>query len=139
MTLVKILDFVQRIIHELDVGSTTALAFTNLLSETVQDYHLFFGVKTRTLVQQLVYAAGDIPGNFLELSRAKSDIVSRLERDYVKVSGKNSVLQYTLPLDDNHLDRNPPMRRQPTCSVMEKSTQTEGRFHDKPVKALILN
>ena len=133
------MDFVRRIIHELDISSTPSLAFTNLLSETVENYHLFFGVTTRTLVQQLIYAAGDLPGNFLDLSRARSDILARLERDFVKVTGKNAVLQYTLPLDDDHLDRNPPMRRQPACTKMEKSTQTEGRFHDKPVTALILN
>ena len=133
------MDLVQRLIHELDIGSVPFMAFTNLLSETVEDYHLFFGVRTRTLVQQLVYAAGDLPGNYLDLSRAKSDILSRLERDYLKVSGKSAVLQYTLPLDNDHLDRNPPLRRQPGYLTMEKSTQTEGRFQDKPITALILN
>ena len=133
------MDLVQRLIHELDIGSVPCLAFTNLLSETVEDYHLFFGVRTRTLVQQLLYAAGELPGDAIAMARSKSDIISRLERDYLKVSGKSAVLQYTLPLDDNHLDRNPPLRRQPACQTEEKSTQTEGRFQDKPVKALILN
>ena len=128
-----------KIWSELDIGSTPFLAFTNLLSETVEDYHLFFGVRTRTLVQQIVYAAGELPGDARVLANARSDILCRLERDYLKVSGKSAVLQYTLPLDEFHLEKNPPLRRQPACKTMEKSTQTEGRFLDQPVKAIILN
>ena len=91
------------------------------------------------MVQQMVYAAGDLPGDTLTLAKAKSDILARLERDYLKVSGKVVVLQYTLPLDDDHHDRNPPLRRVPVVKTEDKSTQTEGRFLDNPVKALILD
>ena len=91
------------------------------------------------MVQQLVYAAGELPGDATALNRAKSDILGRLERDHLKVSGRVSVLQYTLPLDEDHLEKNPPLRRLPACKMEDKSTQTEGRFQDKPVKALILN
>ena len=131
--------FMRLLIHELDVGGTSYMALTNLLYEIVEDYHLFFGVTTRTMVQQLVYATVELPGDFLELSKAKSDILRRLERDYLKVSGKTAILNYNLPLDEAHLDRNPPLRRQVPCILVDKSTQTEGRFQDKPVTALILN
>ena len=96
LTLVKILHFLQCLIHELDVGCTAYLAFSNLITELVEDYHLYFGIRTRTMVQQIVYAAGEIPGDFLELAKAKSEILSRLERDHLKVSGKVPVLQYTV-------------------------------------------
>ena len=139
MTLVKILHYMRLLIHELDIGGTSYMAFTNLMYEIVEDYHLFFGVTTRTMVQQLVYASVELPGDFLELSKAKSDILRRLERDYLKVSGKVAILNYTLPLDDAHLDRNPPMRRIIPRNLVDKSTQTDGRFHEKPVTALILN
>ena len=91
------------------------------------------------MVQQMVYAAGELPGDTMTLARAKSDILSRLERDHLKVSGKVAVLQYTLPLDDEHHFKNPPLRRVPVVKVEEKSTQTDGRFLEKPVTALILN
>ena len=115
----------RRLINELDIGSLPYLAFTNLMLDTVADYHLFWGVKTRTLVQQLMYAANDLPGQAIPLARAKSDLTARLERDNVMVASKTVLLQYILPLDDHHWEQNPPMRRIEPKSLESKSTQTE--------------
>ena len=138
MTLVKLLTHFRRLINELDVGSLPNLAFTNLMHETVEEYHWFFGVKTRVLVQQIIYAAAELPGDDLVLHKAKSEITSRLERSHLKVSSKSVMLQYTLPLDDQHLEINPPMRRMPAPTITSKSTQTEGKIHDAFVRAFNL-
>ena len=138
MTLVSILDRVQRLINELDVGGMPQMAFTNLVYETVENYHLFFGVKTRHLVQQIVYAMTDLPGNQRDICNMRTDIMARLERESLKVGGQVATLQYLLPLDENHLNGNPPMQRCVDVKMEDKGTQTSGTFQAKPVQAIIL-
>ena len=114
------------------------MAFNNLMMEMVSDYHAIWSVDARSVVQKLLYASIDLPGEMIPLANAKSDIIGRLERDHLTVSGKNVRLQYDLPLDDDHLTRNPPLRRMVPITKEDKTTQTDGIFRDKPVRAIIL-
>ena len=139
ITLVKLLDLLRRLLHEMDMTSTPYMAFNNLMMEMVSDYHAIWSLDARSVVQKLLYAAIDLPGEMIPLANARSDIIGRLERDHLTVSGKNVRLQYELPLDDDHLNRNPPLRRITSIVKMEKSTQTEGTFQKKPVRAIILD
>ena len=139
LTLVKLLDHFRRILNELDIRSLPAMAMENLMYEMVQDFHLFWGVKTRTIVQQINYALADMPGDRLVLTRGRTDISLRLERDFIKVGGRSTMLLYDLPLDDKHFNGNPPMRRNYPKQTVEKSTQTEGTFSATPVLALIMD
>ena len=107
--------------------------------ETVQDYHMFWGVRTRTLVQQIHYAMADLPGDRLVLLKARTDISMRLERDFIKIGSRIAMLQYELPLDEDHLELNPPMRRVYPKTTIEKSTQTKGTFRSEPVTAIIMD
>ena len=102
------------------------MAFTNLTSETVEHYHYHFGVDTRTLVQKTVYAMVDLPGDALTLYNLRSDITSRLEREHRQVAGRMTTLQYMLPLDEEHLFENPPLRRVEQVLKVDQSTQTAG-------------
>ena len=135
--MVKLMDLMRRLINELELGSLPYTAMTNVLSEMVQNYHLLFGVRTRQLVQQIVYAMADCPGDFIKLQNLRCDISSRIDRDHHKVGGSRSTLQYELPLDDQHLLGNPPMRRVRLPKMESKNTQTEGRFYKSPVMALL--
>ena len=107
--------------------------------ETVEQYHSYWGVRTRSLIQQTVYAISDCPGNALALAKAKTDLTSRLERDFLKVGGRTTMLYYELPLDDAHADRNPSMRRLVPKTFETKSTQTDGTILEQPVRALLLD
>ena len=133
------MDLFRRLIHELDIGSLPAMAFTNLLMETVENYHLFWGVRTRTLLQQIVYSLAECPGDAKALANARTDVIARLERDHLKVAGRSTMLIYELPLDDDHLDRNPSMQRIKARKFEDKSTQTDGTILDQPVRALLLD
>ena len=62
------MDLIRRLLNELELGSLPFTALNNVLSEMVQNYHLEFGVKTRQLVQQIVYAMADCPGDFIKLN-----------------------------------------------------------------------
>ena len=104
------------------------MAFQNLISETVETYHLYFGVDTRSLVQKVVYAMVDLPGDTQILYNIRSDIVGRLEREHRKVAGRMATLQYMLPLDDEHMYENPPFRRVQEVHKADKTTQTAGIF-----------
>ena len=115
------------------------MALTNLVTEMVESYHLPWGIKTRLLIQQIVYAISEVPGDARALANGKSDIISRLERDHLKVRGRATMLIYDLPLDDRHLVDNPSIRRYEPKIMESKSTQTEGSFSNKPVMALILD
>ena len=108
------------------------MAFTNLVSETVEFYHYHFGVDTRTLVQKVVYAMIDLPGDTLKLYNLRSDIMGRLEREHRQVAGRMTTLQYVLPLDDEHLFENPPLRRINEVLKVDKATQTAGIFQLTP-------
>ena len=136
--MIKLLDLLQRLINELDIGGLPRMAFTNLMHEAVERYHMFFGIKTRLLVQQIVYAMTDLPGELIATANMRTDIMVRLERDHLKIGGQMTTLQYLLPLDDDHLIENPPMRRVPAAEKVDKSTQTKGVFQNKPVQAIIL-
>ena len=114
------------------------MAFNNLMMEMVSDYHALWSLDARSVVQKLLYASIDLPGEMIPLANAKSDIIGRLERDHLTVSGKNVRLQYDLPLDEEHLNKNPPLRRIVPTNKVDKSTQTAGIFQDKPVRAIIL-
>ena len=138
ITLVKILDLAERLIHELEIDSLPQMAMTNVVAEIVEKYHLFFGIKARTCIQLLVYAIADVPGDTLVLNRLRTDITTRLERDHMKTGGLFHTMNYELPLDEAHLDRNPPMRRCSTKSSTNTATQTAGTFNEKPVMALIM-
>lgn len=133
------MDLIRRLLNELELGSLPFTAMNNVLSEMVQNYHLESGVKTRQLVQQIVYAMADCPGDFIKLNNIRWDISSRIDRDHHKVGGSRSTLQYLLPLDDFHLDENPPMKRVRTPLMEEKATQTDGCFYKAPVFALMLD
>ena len=115
------------------------MAFSNIIVEMVDEYHCLFGVKTRQLIQKIVYAMQDIPGDTLVMCNLRTDITSRLEREHRHVGGRLTTLGYYLPLDDNHLSDNPPFRRIPANYKLDKSTQTDGVFQSKPVQALILD
>ena len=128
ITLVKMLDLFQRLLNELHVGSVPSMAFNNLISETVEHYHYHFGVETRSLVQKVVYAMIELPGDTLKLYNLRSDIVGRLEREHRKVAGRMTTLQYMLPLDDQHLFENPPLRRMEEIQKVDQATQTAGIF-----------
>lgn len=138
ITLTKILNLGQRLINELELDSVTQIAFKNVMYEMVEKYHLFFGITARTLVQQLLYAMADAPGDHIVRSRLHSDIATRMDRDHCKTGGIYRTLRYELPLDDDHLKENPPMRRLSPVSREDKSTQTNGTFNKKPVMALIM-
>ena len=114
------------------------MAFTNVLTEMVDEYNLLFGVKTRQLLQKIVYAMMELPGDQFELLKIRSSIAQRLERELLKVGGRMMTLQYLLPLDQEHLFDNPPMRRIPAKTLVDKSTQTVGVFQNKTIHALIL-
>ena len=114
------------------------MAFTNIISEMVDEYNCLFGIKTRNLVQKIVYAMMELPDKDLMMVRLRSDITSRLEREHRKVGHRLTTLSYLLPLDQDHLLENPPMRRMPASTKEDKSTQTNGTFQSKPVQALIL-
>ena len=137
--MVKLMDLIRRLLNELELGSLPFTAMTNVLSEMVQNYHMVFGVQTRQLVQQIVYAMADCPGDFIKLNNLRWDISSRIDRDHHKVGGSRSTLQYLLPLDDFHLNENPPMKRVRTPLMEEKATQTEGCFYKAPVLALLMD
>ena len=139
MTLVKLLNFYRRLLHELDIGSLPSMAITNLMMEMVEQYHSFWGVRTRSLIQQTVYAISDCPGDALELAKAKTDVTARLERDFLKVGGRTTMLYYELPLDEAHADRNPSMRRLVPRTFENKTTQTDGTILEQNVRALILD
>ena len=102
------------------------------MSETVEHYHYHFGVDTRTLVQKMVYAMVDLPGDTLTLYNLRSDITSRLEREHRKVAGRMTTLQYMLPLDSAHLYENPPLRRIEEVVKVDRATQTAGIFQLTP-------
>lgn len=138
MTLVKLLDLFRRILNELDIGGLPWMTFNNLMSEMVTEYHLLFGIKARNLVQRIIYAMTDVPGERIRLNNLRSDIIARLEREYTQIAGKMIMLEYLLPLDDRHFHENPPLRRIPAIVKTDKSTQTAGTFQQKPVQALIL-
>ena len=138
ITLVDILDLVRRLINELELNSVPLIALTNVIYEAVEQYNLLFGVKARTLVQQLIYAMADVPGDHLLLARLTSDISVRMDRDHCKTGNQYMSLRYLLPLDSDHLKENPPMRRLTPKHLEEKATQTHGTFGDKPVMALIM-
>lgn len=139
LTLVKLLDLFRRLLHELDIGSLPFMALTNLMFETVEQYHSFWGVRTRSLVQHIVYTIVECPGDSLALANARTDITARLEKDYLKVGGRSTMLLYELPLDEAHADRNPSMRRLVPKTFDTKSTQTEGTILDQSVRALLLD
>ena len=132
LTLAKMLNLFRRLLNELHVGSVPSMAFINLISETVETYHLYFGVDTRTLVQKVVYAMVDLPGDPRTLYNIRSDIVGRLEREHRKVAGRMTTLQYMLPLDDEHMYENPPFRRIQEARKVDKTTQTAGLFQLSP-------
>ena len=115
------------------------MALTNLMMEMVEQYHSFWGVRTRSLIQQTVYAISDCPGDAFELAKAKTDVTARLERDFLKVGGRTMMLFYELPLDDAHADRNPSMRRLIPKTFENKTTQTDGMVLEQNVRALILD
>ena len=135
LTLVKLLGLFRRLLNELHVGSVPSMALINLISETVENYHLFYsGVDTRTLVQKVVYAMVDLPGDSRTLFNIRSDIVGRLEREHRKVAGRMTTLQYMLPLDDAHMFENPPLRRLVSVQKVDKGTQTAGIFQLTPTQ-----
>ena len=134
----KLLDLIRRLMNELDEGGLPKMAFANIITEMVDEYHCLFGVKTRYLVQRIVYAMMELPGDAFALTKLRSDITARLEKEYRKIGGRLTTLAYYLPLDDNHLSDNPPFRRMPPSYKEDKSTQTNGTFQSKPVQALIL-
>ena len=138
ITLVKILDFGRRLLNELEFDSVPYFAIKNMLFEIVEEYHLQEGIKTRACVQKILYAIADCPGDFITLSNLRTDISSRMERTHCNLGGKSWTLRYLLPLDDQHLDNNPPMRRISPITTSQKSTQTDGKFSAKPVLGLIL-
>ena len=138
LTMVKLMDLIRRLLNELDEGGLPKMAFSNILVEMVDEYHCLFGIKTRQLVQKIVYAMMELPGNALTMQRLRSDITSRLEREHRHVGGQLTTLGYYLPFDENHLRDNPPFRRIPAFYKLDKSTQTDGIFHSKPVQALIM-
>ena len=106
------------------------MAFTNVLTEMVDEYNLMFGVKTRQLLQKVVYAMMELPGDQFAMMKLRSEITHRLERELLKVGGRLTTLQYMLPLDDDHLYGNPPMRRIPALTVADRATQTVGVLQD---------
>lgn len=128
ITLVKMMDLFRRLLNELHVGGLPKMAFNNILTEMVDEYNLLFGVKTRQLLQKVVYAMLEIPGDQFELMKMRSDISRRLERELLKVGGSTVTLQYMLPLDDDHWYGNPPLRRIPATKGLDKSTQTVGKL-----------
>ena len=130
ITLVKMLDLMRRLVNELHVGGLPKMAFTNILTEMVDEYNLLFGVKTRQLLQKVVYAMMELPGDQFELMKLRSDISQRLERELLKVGGSTITLQYMLPLDDDHWYENPPLRRVPSTTRSDKATQTVGEFQN---------
>ena len=132
LTLVNLLDLFRRLLNELHVGSVPSMAFINLISETVEHYHFHFGVDTRTLVQKVIYAMVEVPGDVHVMYNLRSDIVGRLEREHRKVAGRMTTLQYMLPLDDKHLFENPPLRRIGEVQKTDQSTQTAGIFQLTP-------
>ena len=138
ITMVRLMDLIRRLLNELDVGGLPKMAFTNVLTEMVDEYNLLFGVKTRQLLQKIVYAMMELPGDQFELLKIRSSIAQRLERELLKVGGRMMTLQYLLPLDQEHLFDNPPMRRIPAKTLVDKSTQTVGVFQNKTIHALIL-
>ena len=138
ITLVKILDLGQRLVNELELDSVTQIAFKNVLYEMVEKYHLFFGMTARTLVQKLLYAMVEAPGDHILRMRLHSDISTRMDRDHCKTGGMYRTLRYEIPLNDLHLKDNPPMRRVAPVSTENKSTQTNGTCNEKPVLALIM-
>ena len=133
------MNLIRRLLHELDLGSLPAMAFSNLMYEMVEQYHSFWGVRTRSLVQQIVYAMIECPGDAHALANARSDLTARLEKDFVKVGGRSTMLLYELPLDDAHADRNPSMRRLIPKTIETKATQTDGTILDQHVRALLLD
>ena len=136
--MVNLMDLFRRLLNELHVGSIPRMTFSNLLSEMVDEYHLWFGVKTRHVVQKIVYAMMDLPGDVMVLRNLRSDIAVRLEREHHKIGGRMTTLAYYLPLDEKHLEANPPLKRVTPKDTTTKSTQTTGTFQSKPVQALIL-
>jgi len=126
ITLVKMMDLMRRLLNELHVGGLPKMAFSNILTEVVDEYNLLFGVKTRQLLQKVVYAMMELPGDQFELMKLRSEISRRLERELLKVGGSTITLQYMLPLDDDHWYGNPPLRRIPATKGSDKSTQTVG-------------
>ena len=137
--MVKLMDHMCRLINELELGSLPYTAMKNVLSEMVQNYHLTPGVQTRQLVQSIIYAMADCPGDFIKLNNLRYDISSRIDRDHHKVGGSRSTLQYLLPLDNLHLMENPPLRRVREPLVEDKATQTQGCFYRSPVMALLMD
>ena len=138
ITMVTILDLGQRLINELELNSVPQLAFNNVMYEMVERYHLYFGITARNLVQMILYALSDCPGDYIVLRNLRTDISNRMDGDHCKTGGKYRTLRYTLPLDKDHLSDNPPMRRIHPVSLENKSTQTNGTINDKPVMALIM-
>ena len=132
ITLVRLLDLLRRLLNELHVGSVPSMAFINLISEMVENYHYHFGVDTRTIVQKIIYALVEVPGDTRTMYNIRSDIIGRLEREHRKVAGRMTTLQYMLPLDDKHLFENPPLRRVLEVQKADKSTQTAGIFQLTP-------
>ena len=137
--MVNLLDLIRRLMNELDEGGLPKMAFGNIITEMVDEYHCMFGVKTRYLVQRIVYAMMELPGDAMVLTKLRSDITLRLEREHRKLGSYMTTLAYYLPLDDDHLRDNPPFRRMPPDNKVDKSTQTIGTFQTKPIQALILN
>ena len=115
------------------------MALTNLMFEMVEQYHSYWGVRTRSLIQQVVYTLVECPGDAFALAKARTDITARLERDFLKVGGRSIMLLYELPLDAAHAERNPSMRRLIPKSFESKTTQTEGTILDQHVRALLLD
>ena len=138
LTLVDLLNLIRILINELELNSVSNVALTNVMFEAVEQYNLFFGLKARTFVQQILYAMADVPGDFIVLSRLRTDIATRMDRDHCKTGNQYLSLRYILPLDQEHLKDNPPMRRVSTKQLKDKSTQTNGKFGEKPVLALIM-
>ena len=138
ITLVKILDYGRRLLNELEFDSVIFFAVQNTLFEIVEEYHLYDGIKARTCIQKILYAVAECPGDFITLSNLRTDISSRMERNHCRLGGKFWTLRYLLPLDINHLDNNPPLRRISPITSTPKSTQTDGKFSGKPVLGLIL-
>ena len=132
ITLVKLLDLFRRLLNELHVGSVPSMAFINLISEMVENYHYHFGVDTRTIVQKIIYAMVEVPGDMITMYNIRSDIVGRLEREHRKVAGRMTTLQYMLPLDEKHIFENPPLRRVTEIQKCDKATQTAGIFQLTP-------